>query len=174
MRIKPMPKQSILHSLLEYNPETGEFIRKPCVERKTTDKMWNINFAYKTAGSRGIKSIVIGVNGMSFPAHRLAWVYVYGDILSTDLQVDHINNDPFDNRITNLRLATHAQNCSNARKWKNKILPKGVRALPKDKYQARLQCNKKTIHIGTFPTVEAAYEAYCNAARIHHGEFSRV
>lgn len=168
MRIKPVPLQQDIKSVLDYNPDTGIFIWK--IRRQKA-----FNKSGKIAGAKGKKSICIILQDKSYPAHRLAWVYFYGNVLTEKEQVDHINGNPFDNRISNLRLATHAQNCSNARKWKGKLLPKGVSKQTKgDKYRARLQVGKDTIHIGTFDTPEEAHAAYCEAAKKHHGEFART
>ncbi len=91
------------------------------------------------------------------------------------MQIDHLNNNPFDNRMENLRIATHAENCSNARKWQKKQLPKGVsKQTISNRYRARLQVGKKVVYIGTFDTPELAHAAYTEAAQKYHGEFARA
>lgn len=169
MKIKPLPSQEFLHEILDYSPDTGVFIHK---WRKEISYLENKRWAGKKAGTRHKKQISIMIDWIPYPAHRLAWVYIYGNVLGIDLQVDHKNNDPFDNRIVNLRLATHSQNMANARKWKKKELPKGVSKNTKG-YRVRLQVNKKVIHIGTFVTIEEASHAYFLAALKYHGEFAR-
>lgn len=172
MYIKELPSQKDLHKALNYDPETGIFIWK---KRNDQSSKWNGKFAGKIAGSKNIKNASITFNWIGYPAHRLAWVYIHGDVLTSEIQVDHKNNNPFDNRIDNLRLATHSQNCSNARKWENKSLPKGVsQQTTGDSYRARLQVAKKIIYIGSFPTPELAHAAYCEAAMKYHGEFARI
>lgn len=168
-----MPSQQILHALLLYDAETGIFVRKKRVENTLTDKMWNTRLANKEAGTKLLKSVVVYVESIPYAAHRLAYVYVHGDVLDTSMQVDHINGNPFDNCITNLRLATHAQNCSNARVRKNRTLPKGVYA-NNIRYKAMIQVNKLPIYLGTFDTPEDAHKAYGEAAKKYHGEFARV
>ena len=168
MRIKEVPTQKYLQSVLDYNPESGIFTWK--IRRQKA-----FNKSGRVAGTKGRKARYIYVNGSSYLAHRLAYVYSFGDVLSTEMQVDHKNTNSFDNRIDNLRIATHAQNCSNANRWKKKSLPKGVSIqTKKNGYRARIQVNKKVIHIGTFPTSEAAHNAYCEAAKKYHGDFARV
>lgn len=168
MRIKPMPRQEYIQSVLDYNSDTGEFkwkIRK----QKTFCRNGKI------AGTKGKKAIQLFISNKSYYAHRLAYVYVHGDILTTEMQVDHINNNSFDNRIENLRLATHAENCSNARKWNKKQLPKGVsKQTISNRYRARLQVGKNVVYLGTFDTPELAHAAYIQAAQKHHGEFARA
>jgi hypothetical protein len=40
------------------------------------------------------------------------------------------------------------------------------------KWQARIQVDKKTIHLGAFSTPEEAHQAYCDAAFKYFGEFA--
>lgn len=90
---------------------------------------------------------------------------------------DHANGDRLDNRrSTNLRICTHSQNCCNKPiSSRNTSGYKGV-TLDKrsNKWQARLRFGKKTMSLGRFDTPEQAYAAYCEAAKIHYGEFARI
>jgi len=55
----------------------------------------------------------VGLNGKMFGVHRIAWALAHNK--NPELQIDHINGNRADNRLCNLRLATNAQNCMNAR-----------------------------------------------------------
>ena len=58
--------------------------------------------------------VVISINGYRYLAHRLVWTYVYGDYPNGEQPyVDHINGNPSDNRITNLKVSSHASNMRN-------------------------------------------------------------
>lgn len=64
------------------------------------------------AGSLGTNGYVqIWVDGRSYPAHRLIWLFVYGQWPKDG--IDHYNGKKADNRICNLREATTAQNGQN-------------------------------------------------------------
>lgn len=54
----------------------------------------------------------IRIDGNLFKAHRLAWFLVHSEWPETD--IDHINRDKSDNRISNLRLAGRSQNNVNS------------------------------------------------------------
>jgi hypothetical protein len=88
--------------------------------------------------------------------------------------VDHIDGDGLNNRRSNLRYATVAENRRNSRAAKrNKSGFKGVRASPTGRWWAAITWDGKRQHLGTFDTAEEAAEAYRDAAKRLHGEFAR-
>lgn len=93
---------------------------------------------------------------------------------SVGVQVDHINCDTLDNRRSNLRLATNAQNVMNSGvRCDNKSGFKGV-TKDRDRWSARITLSGKTMRLGSFRTPEEAHAAYCAAAKALHGEFART
>jgi hypothetical protein len=89
--------------------------------------------------------------------------------------VDHINRNRLDCRRTNLRLANHQQNGFNRGPAPNSRTGlKGVQQMPSGRWRARINWNRRTIHIGIYATSEEAHEAYTNAARHLAGEFARA
>lgn len=90
--------------------------------------------------------------------------------------VDHINGDTLDNRRTNLRLCTYAENSRNAKLSKaNKSGYKGVSWNNCLGYwQAKICVNWHQIHLGWFKRPEDAYLAYCKAANKYHKDFARL
>lgn len=92
-----------------------------------------------------------------------------------DKDVDHINGNGLDNRRSNIRICSTSENMRNRKTHKNnKCGVKGVRFHKKvQKWDARIQVNKKPIHLGYFDTVKDASDAYNQASKKFHGEFGR-
>lgn len=150
-----MINQEILKSKLTYFPNDGVF-------------KWNNNF-YKNVGYLARGYIGIKINGKKYMAHRLAWLYMYGEF--PKLHIDHINGNRLDNRISNLRLATNSQNMQNQKKGRkdNKTGFLGVYFCNhRKKYIAKIVINHKRIELGKFDNKEDAGEAYLKAKRLLH------
>lgn len=114
----------------------------------------------------------IRVNGVKFRRSRIVWCIHFGEI-PEGMEIDHINHNPLDDRIENLRLATTAQNAANKtrRKPTSLGLPKGVTVAGSGRYCAGAMVNGKRIHFGVFDTVDEASESYRINARMMFGEF---
>ena len=141
--------QARLKELLSYDPATGVFVWIKARARQVL-----VGSVAGTVGERGYRRIII--KGKNYRAHRLAWLYVYGEW--PDSELDHINRDKLDNRISNLRIVTRSENLQNTdiRKnntsgtkgvWLNKI---------RQKWVASVTINNKYKHLGHFDTIEEA------------------
>lgn len=109
-------------------------------------------------------------------AHRIAWSFTHGAI-PEGMNIDHINGNPADNRISNLRLATQSDNAANSRGHRDAKLPKGVKFTTLSKvnpYSARIMVRGETIYLGRFKTLDAASDAYGRAAQKLRGRFART
>lgn len=166
--MKAYPSVEFLRQHVHYNKETGIFTRvKDHVKKKYLA-------GSVTGVSRPDGYLQIMIDGKIFLAHRLAWLYEFGEIPSKC--IDHINGDKKDNRIANLRSVTQAVNVQNVRKTK------GIRthsqflgvslanngSCKEKPYKARIVVNSKEIHLGTFDTEENAHQAYILAKRKYH------
>jgi hypothetical protein len=156
-----MITQEYLKSRLNYNSETGEFnwIGKPNKRLPSGYKAGTLTRGY----------VMIHMNGKVYSAHRLAWLYVYGKLPSNS--IDHINGIKDDNRITNLRDLTTAENAQNIFKAQ-KNSSHGLLGISLDKKQnlwrARITLNKRRIYIGKFKSKEDAHKAYIETKRTLH------
>lgn len=153
-----------LKTVLSYDPLTGDFtwiVNRRCVR------------AGAKAGTLSTKGYwQIKVFQKVVEAHRLAWFFVHG--VWPSHEVDHINCNKKDNRISNLRLANRSQNCANShrRSW-NQTGFKGVTRRG-EKFSAQITLNAKVHRLGVFETAEEAHGAYVTAATAAHGDFARA
>lgn len=92
------------------------------------------------------------------------------------LEVDHRDGDGLNNQRTNLRVCTHAENIRNSKMpTSNTSGKKGVWWSKRfKKWAASIKASDRNITLGYFSDKEAAYQAYCKAAKEHHGEFARL
>src|SRR5690348_2250377 len=106
-----LPTQEELQAAFAYNPETGIFTRL------TTGRIANC--------ARGDNYDTISFAGENRLAHRMAWLYMTGNLPKAD--IDHIDRDGHNNSWGNLREATRSQNLMNkSRGRKNKALSKNI------------------------------------------------
>jgi hypothetical protein len=165
VKINDLPNKNVVDKYVMYCPETGVFTS-------------NISHKYCKVGQVvGLKDrnyIRIYIEKKYYAAHRLAWFLINGEIDSNH-QIDHIDGDRSNNRISNLRLATHADNCRNIGLPKhNRSGVKGVHFHKQNgKWRAQIKLNGKRHWLGNFERIEDAKFAYDNASKTFHGEFRR-
>lgn len=173
---RPLPSQEYLRECFDYDPETGELRwRERPLHHFETERYWqtwNKRFAGKLAGcSREDGRWLIRVDWNTYRRSRLVYK------LARDAEppnVDHINGDPSDDKIGNLRATTHAENQRNMRMRRdNRCGRKGVKAQPYG-YCARIHVDGVTYYLGFFRTAEEAHAAYVEASSRLHGEFGRT
>ncbi len=138
-----------LVELLEYKETLGDFI-------------WKVNKARAKAGdiagySRTDKYKLIKIDGQSYLVHRLVWLYVYGEWPM--FQIDHIDRDPANNKIDNLRDVTQSVNQRNiGLRRNNKSGYTGICWQPRDnKWQVHIRTGvNKVKSIGQYTELEEA------------------
>ena len=159
-----------VRELLDYDPNTGLFTWRVAGIRRPAGRP--AGCVYFT--TRGDRRVVIKVDGFLRRAHRLAWLHHFGRWPKGG--IDHKDGDATNNRIENLREATHQQNMQNSKTPKNNSSGfKGVRRQKKTgKFESYIILNCKQKHLGTFPTKEQAAVARASAARQYFGDFVRA
>lgn len=157
-----------LREFLSYDPHTGIFIWVKSPGRKSITQ----GRVAGTIDSHGY--IRIRLDGKDYRAHRLAWLYVFGRF--PENEIDHINLLKADNRISNLREATHSENIRNrAKPSSNTSGYKGVFFIKSmNKFRAVCGANGKRHRLGYFTTAVEASEAYNKFAAENHGEFFQI
>lgn len=118
---------------------------------------------------RGYKSVQI--NGNKYLLHRIIFMMFYG---YTPKFVDHIDGNPLNNRIENLRESTHSQNCFNRPKpVHNTSGTKGVNwHKTAKKWEVRVMILGKRVHFGLFKSLELAELVAIEARDKYHGKFA--
>jgi hypothetical protein len=156
-----MLTQERLKELLHYDPETGVFTR--LVATSNSVKVGDIAGTFDSNGYRQIR-----IDGKKYAAHRLAVLYMTGKFPANE--TDHINGDRANNKWSNLRECTKAENQQNRASKKGSLSKyPGIHWHKRaQKWQAQIKINRKNKHIGLFETEDEAYAAYCKAkAEIH-------
>lgn len=163
-----MITQDQLKELLHYCTDTGIFTWRVAAGRRVHagSVAGNVN---KVNGYANIT-----VNLKRYRAHRLAWLYVHG--IFPPEQIDHINRIKTDNRISNLRLATNAENQQNkSLSSRNKSGNRGIHWLKeREKWRVQITVKEKRIHLGSFTNLEEAIAARKAAEQKYHPFNSQV
>lgn len=167
-----------LRSLLSYCEETGVLTWEERPESMFGSframRVWNGKYAGKPAMAHKCpKGYLRGCIGQDrFLAHRVIWCMVYGQWPNS--LIDHINGNPSDNRLSNLREATPKQNMRNSFK-KSKCTSQylGVSWHKRTStWRATIWVKGRHTHLGHFQNEKAAALAYDAAAVKHFREFA--
>jgi len=164
-----------LKELIHYSPDTGSFTRVSAARAQMSHLIGKSAGYIKPGGNAdGGGYLMLYIDGRVYRGHHVAWFWMTGEWPTLD--IDHINDIRHDNSWSNLRAATRSQNIGNARmphdSWS------GVKGATWDRarrqWRAQITFNGKNIHLGRYPTKEAAGAAYEAASRKYFGEFARV
>lgn len=144
-----------IRAAFSYNPETG------VISRGGKPAGWDNGNGY----------IRLSFKNQKLYAHRVAWAFVYGAWVD---EIDHKNGVRSDNRLENLRVATHSRNIANAGS-RRAGMPKGAYRCSDSsgRWFSSIRVNGRNVHLGRFDTKEDAHAAYVLAAGETFGEFAR-
>lgn len=163
--------------LLRYDPETGKLYwreRTPDLFASGSSagspevlcRRWN----HKMAGTEAFKNkdkygYLRGVIfGQQYAAHRVAWLIVHGSHAD---QIDHENGNRADNRLSNIRSVSRAENARNRQHQRNNTSGHiGVtRLAAANRWTAGIKVSGTQIHLGTFRSKSEAIQARKAAER---------
>ena len=167
-------RQELLKELFDYDPDTGVLTHR--ARCGANSKGFNAQFAGRPAGAcQNSGYIQVGIKtsegSKTYLAHRVIFMLVHGYIPD---EVDHLNRTRTDNRLINLRDATHSQNQAN--KTPKRTAKSGLRGVwyVEGRDLWRVQCNRNgsTKTVGYFKTKKEAVEAYNSFAVAEFGGFA--
>ena len=149
------------HDLFVYEPKTGRLIRR--ISQLGGGPAGSEAGSFDTLGYRRVQ-----VGGKSHKTHRVIWLMNYGKWPKNE--IDHIDHDPANNRLNNLRNADRTANGKNQKLSKNNTSGLcGVLWHKRDEvWTARIQNTERFIHLGNFDNL---LDAACarKSAEIDHG-----
>jgi len=145
-------EQTYLKQLLEYNSQTGEFFWK--IRRSNCAK-----HGWFSGTKRPDGYLAISIDKKIYLAHKLAWLWVYGELPPI---LDHIDEDKGNNKINNLRLSSKSLNGLNqAKPHKDSTqIFRGISQTDSGKWMAKYCVDNKQIYLGSFETQEEASQVY--------------
>ena len=161
--------KNLLDRLFIYDPKTGLVTRKV----RTSN---NVNIGDVVGSAHNMGYLTVQINKKVYLLHRIIWFMVYGKFPEND--IDHINGDRSDNRLSNLRDVCHKENLKNKRRQKNnKSGVVGVGWYNKlGKWKACIMVDGRTIHLGYFYKKSKAIKARKDAEKEYgfHENHGRV
>jgi hypothetical protein len=163
----------------DFDHESGKLFWSTGIvtERSGRSAKASKRFVGKEAGivakRRGEPSrITVELGGMQLAAHRIVWEMFVGKI-PDGMVIDHIDRDPTNNRLSNLRLATIAQNNANNKVYKNNT--SGTRGISwcrlTRKWIVQVRFNGKVVIMKRFASLQEAKEVQSKVAKETFGEF---
>jgi len=153
--------KELLHDLFEYRD--GELFWKKTGKGRRLD--------LKAGNLRPDGRTDIYLQNKLYRSHRIIYMMFYGEMPE---EIDHIDGNPKNNKIENLRKVKHSENMQNVKLTKaNTSGVKNVHWFKRDNtWQVQLRVNGLRKHIGYFDDFEFAALVATEARNKYHGEFA--
>jgi hypothetical protein len=154
-----------LRSLFHYDCSSGKFKRIAVVKGARVGSV---------AGHlKGNGYIHFSIDGKKYGAHRLAWLYMTGELPNGD--IDHIDGNRANNAFANLRCVDRSTNLENIRGAKSHNKSSGLlgayRVANSSRWHSKIQVRGRTVSLGCYDTAEQANAAYMRAKYELHAGF---
>ena len=153
--------QAFLHKMYEYR--NGVLYKKPQTKRCKLDLI--VGTIRKDGYTR------IAINYKHYYAHRLIYMMFHGEMPE---QIDHIDGNPLNNKIENLRKADNTKNSFNKNLYK--LNTSGVKNVYWDKnckkWAVLIQAFGQKKYLGLFKDLELAGLVAEEARNKYHGQFA--
>lgn len=160
-----LPDIDYLRQRLRYEPDTGKLYWRDCASMPARWlSRWAGTEAFTAGDNNGYRQGC--VDNKLYRAHRVIWALHYGAWPSG--HIDHIDHDTSNNRISNLRIVSRAENNRNASMRRdNKSGVTGVYEEPRGtkRWRAYARFNNELKCLGLFFTKEEAVDARKNAEK---------
>jgi len=153
--------QEFLHKMYEYR--NGVLYKKPQSKRCKKDLI--------VGTTRKDGYIRVSINNKLYYSHRLIYMMFYGEM---PIQIDHIDGNPSNNKIENLRKADNTKNSFNKNLYKSNT--SGVKNVYWDKnckkWAVLIQAFGKKKYLGLFKDLELAELVAIEARNKYHKEYA--
>lgn len=162
------PTQARALEYFNYDPETGGllFKERPAAEFSPPRYAQHLKRIGMSAGCPNKEGYVkVHIDGTYHSAHRIAWLISYDEWVEYPaFEIDHINGDRADNRLSNLRRVSKSDNQRNAgRRRNNTSGVHGVNWKPKynstpndGSWVARIWNGPRHVYLGSFKSLHEA------------------
>lgn len=143
--------QNRVRELLDYDPNTGKLTWRFSIA-KNKIKQGTEAGCIDRANMRRL----VCIDGKTYKAHRIIWLHVYG--YEPECFIDHINRNPSDNRLCNLREVTNKCNIRNTGNYKNNTSSvKGIYwHKDRKKWYAHICVDGDSHHLGSYKSLDNA------------------
>jgi hypothetical protein len=157
--------QARVKELFDYHVN-GTLTRK--IKTSNRNKVGNV-----VGSNNGNGYLRLSIQSKNYYLHQIIFLWNHGYIPK---EIDHKNGIKSDNRIENLREATHAENGKNLSLRKSNLI--GVNGvnfdLSRKKWVARIVVDRKTKHLGRFENLVDAIDARKKAEILFYKDWRRI